>query len=58
MESIAQTWNRRHFRIIRANMVAFNDVRKRAITTIDLKNVVSLHEDQEKNMKTPAYQAS
>jgi len=39
-------------------MVAFNDVTKRAITTIDLKKAVSLYDDQEKNMKTPASYAS
>jgi len=39
-------------------MVAFNDVTKRAITTIDLKKAVSLHDDQEKNMKTPASHVS
>jgi len=39
-------------------MVAFNDVTKRAITTIDLKKAISLHDDQEKNMKTPASHTS
>ena len=39
-------------------MVAFNDVTKRAITTIDLKKAVSLHDDQERNMRTPASHAS
>ena len=39
-------------------MVAFNDVTKRAITTIDLKKAVNLYDDQEKNMKTPASYAS
>jgi hypothetical protein len=58
IECIAQTWKRRHFRIIGANMVAFNDVTKRAITTIDLKKAVNLHDDQEKNMRTPASHAS
>ena len=53
-----QTWKRRHFRIIGANMVAFNDVTRKAITTIDLKKAVSLHDDQERNMKTPASHAS
>lgn len=57
-EYITQTWKRRHFRIIGANMVAFNDVTRKAITTIDLKKAVSLHDDQERNMKTPASHAS
>jgi len=39
-------------------MAAFNNVTKRAITTIDLTKAVSLHDGQEKNMKTPASQAS
>jgi hypothetical protein len=39
-------------------MVAFNDVTKRAITTIDLKKAVCIYDDQEKNMKTPASHAS
>jgi hypothetical protein len=54
----AQTWKRRHFRIIGANMVAFNDVTRKAITTIDLKKAVSLYDDQERNIKTPASHAS
>jgi len=52
------TWKRRHFRIIGANMVAFNDVTKRAITTIDLKKAIGLQDDQDKNMRTPASHAS
>lgn len=39
-------------------MVAFNDVTKRAITTIDLKKAISLYDDQEKNIKTPASHVS
>jgi hypothetical protein len=39
-------------------MVAFNDVTRKAITTIDLKKAVSLYDDQERNMKTPASHAS
>lgn len=58
MECTTQTWKRRHFRIIGANMVAFNDVTKRAITTIDLKKAVNLYDDQERNMKTPVSHAS
>ena len=57
-EYVSQTWKRRHFRIIRANMVAFNDVTKRAITTVDLKKAVCLYDDQERNVKTPAPHAS
>jgi len=39
-------------------MVAFNEVTKRAITTIDLKKAAGLYDDQEKTMKTPASYAS
>ena len=39
-------------------MVAFNDVTKRAITTVDLKKAVCLYDDQERNMKTAASHAS
>ncbi|TFY80793.1 hypothetical protein EWM64_g3217 [Hericium alpestre] len=36
------TWRRRRFRIIGANMVAFNDVTKKATATIDLRKAVSI----------------
>lgn len=39
-------------------MVAFNDVTKRAITTIDLKKATSLYDDQERNTRTPASHVS
>ena len=39
-------------------MVAFSDMAKRAITTVDLKKAVCLYEDQERNMKIPASLAS
>ncbi|EIW54561.1 uncharacterized protein TRAVEDRAFT_173778 [Trametes versicolor FP-101664 SS1] len=39
------TWRRRHFRIIGANMIAFNDVTKRAITTIDLRKAIAIEDD-------------
>ncbi|KAI0629085.1 hypothetical protein C8Q77DRAFT_1144912 [Trametes polyzona] len=40
------TWRRRHFRIIGANMIAFNDVTKRAITTIDLRKAIGVEDDR------------
>ncbi|KAH9846776.1 hypothetical protein C2E23DRAFT_788645 [Lenzites betulinus] len=40
------TWRRRHFRIIGANMIAFNDVTKRAITTIDLRKAIAVEDDR------------
>ncbi|KAI0364141.1 hypothetical protein BV20DRAFT_1116518 [Pilatotrama ljubarskyi] len=39
------TWRRRHFRVIGANMIAFNDVTKRAITTIDLRKAIAVEDD-------------
>ncbi|KAI0665699.1 hypothetical protein C8Q78DRAFT_1157498 [Trametes maxima] len=40
------TWRRRHFRIIGANMIAFNDVTKRAIATIDLRKAIAVVDDR------------
>lgn len=42
-----QSWRRRHLRIIGASLVAYNDVTKRAITTIDLKKAIAVEDDQE-----------
>ncbi|KAI8974021.1 hypothetical protein BD414DRAFT_498895 [Trametes punicea] len=47
------TWRRRHFRIIGANMIAYNDVTKRAITTIDLRKAISV-EDDHASVRSPA----
>ncbi|KAI0918902.1 hypothetical protein AcV5_001963 [Taiwanofungus camphoratus] len=41
------SWRRRHLRIIGASLVAYNDVTKRAITTIDLKKAIAVEDDQE-----------
>ena len=35
-EKPLQTWRRRHLRLIGSSLVAYNDVTKRAIATIDL----------------------
>ena len=42
-----QTWRRRHLRVIGANLVAFNDVTKKATATIDLKKAIGIEDDQE-----------
>lgn len=42
-----QTWRRRQLRVIGANLVAFNDVTKKATATIDLKKAVAVEDDQE-----------
>ncbi|TFK45584.1 hypothetical protein OE88DRAFT_1669083 [Heliocybe sulcata] len=46
------TWRRRPFRIIGANLVAFNDVTKRATATIDLKKALAVHDDEERTSST------
>ncbi|KLO11072.1 hypothetical protein SCHPADRAFT_855784 [Schizopora paradoxa] len=46
------TWRRRQLRVIGGNLVAFNDVTKRATATIDLKKAISIEDDQE-NARSP-----
>ncbi|EGO00899.1 hypothetical protein SERLA73DRAFT_121304 [Serpula lacrymans var. lacrymans S7.3] len=50
------TWRRRQFRVIGANLVAFNDVTKRATATINLKKAVAVEDIQEarNNVLSPA----
>jgi hypothetical protein len=43
----SQVWRRRQLRVIGANLVAFNDVTKKATATIDLKKAVAVEDDQE-----------
>lgn len=52
----SQSWRRRHFRVIGANLVAFNDVTKKAITTIDLKKAQAVEDDEvtRNELLTPA----
>ncbi|KAH8996298.1 hypothetical protein EDB92DRAFT_2112603 [Lactarius akahatsu] len=38
------TWRRRQFRVIGANLVAFNDVTKRATVTIDLRRALAVED--------------
>ncbi|TDL23072.1 hypothetical protein BD410DRAFT_769511 [Rickenella mellea] len=40
------TWRRRQLRVIGANLVAFNDVTKKATATIDLKKAITVEDDQ------------
>ncbi|KIP05001.1 hypothetical protein PHLGIDRAFT_75008, partial [Phlebiopsis gigantea 11061_1 CR5-6] len=40
------SWRRRHFRVIGASLIAYNDVTKRAITTIDLKKALAVEDDE------------
>ncbi|KAF9452728.1 hypothetical protein P691DRAFT_721123 [Macrolepiota fuliginosa MF-IS2] len=41
------TWRRRLFRVIGANLVAFSDVTKKATATIDLKKATAVQDDQD-----------
>ncbi|KAI0314674.1 hypothetical protein OF83DRAFT_421696 [Amylostereum chailletii] len=41
------TWRRRQFRVIGANLVAFNDVTKRATATIDLRKAITVEDLQD-----------
>ncbi|KAI0752981.1 hypothetical protein C8Q80DRAFT_1267434 [Daedaleopsis nitida] len=48
------TWRRRHLRIVGSNLVAYNDVTKRAIATIDLRKATSLVDlDEVKEARSP-----
>ncbi|KAF8973078.1 hypothetical protein BDZ97DRAFT_1912661 [Flammula alnicola] len=51
-----KTWRRRQLRVIGSNLVAFNDVTKKATATIDLKKAIAVEDDQEarKNATSPA----
>ncbi|KIM75804.1 hypothetical protein PILCRDRAFT_91923 [Piloderma croceum F 1598] len=40
------TWRRRQLRVIGANLVAFNDVTKKATATIGLKKAIAVEDDQ------------
>lgn len=40
-------WRRRRFRVIGANLVAFNDVTKKATATINLKQAIAVEDDQQ-----------
>ncbi|KAH8115290.1 hypothetical protein DFH11DRAFT_1854440 [Phellopilus nigrolimitatus] len=46
------TWRRRQLRVIGGNLVAFNDVTKRATATIDLKKAVAIEDDQNPSANT------
>jgi len=39
------SWRRRHLRVIGANLVAYNDVTKRAMATIDLRKAIRVDDD-------------
>ncbi|KAG6866224.1 hypothetical protein C0991_007249 [Blastosporella zonata] len=41
------TWRRRQLRVIGANLVAFNDITKKATATINLKQAIAVEDNQE-----------
>ncbi|KAJ3566528.1 hypothetical protein NP233_g6949 [Leucocoprinus birnbaumii] len=41
------SWRRRLFRVIGANLVAFNDITRKATATIDLKKAIAIQDDQD-----------
>ena len=45
-----QSWRRRHLRVIGSNLVAFNDVTKRATATINLKKALAVEDGQNPGM--------
>lgn len=49
-----QTWRRRQLRVIGANLVAFNDVTKKATATIGLKKAIAIEDDQPSEVVSPA----
>ena len=42
-----QSWRRRQLRVIGSNLVAFNDVTRKATATIDLKKAIAVEDDQD-----------
>jgi hypothetical protein len=42
-----KTWRRRQLRVVGSNLIAFNDVTKRATVTIDLKKAIAVEDGQE-----------
>ena len=45
--SLFQSWRRRMFRVIGANLIAFNDVTKKATATINLKKAIAVEDTQD-----------
>ncbi|KAJ3861990.1 hypothetical protein EV359DRAFT_74424 [Lentinula novae-zelandiae] len=57
------SWRRRRFRVIGANLVAFNDVTKRVTATINLRNAITVEDNQDPHkrdgvVRSPASGAS
>ncbi|KAH7872054.1 uncharacterized protein C8R40DRAFT_524145 [Lentinula edodes] len=48
------SWRRRRFRVIGANLVAFNDVTKRVTATINLRNAITVEDNQDPHKRDGA----
>ncbi|KAI0292552.1 hypothetical protein BC826DRAFT_1018621 [Russula brevipes] len=48
------TWRRRQFRVIGANLIAFNDVTKRATVTIDLRKAIAVEDIPDSRDRVPS----
>ncbi|KAJ3808317.1 hypothetical protein F5876DRAFT_46244 [Lentinula aff. lateritia] len=48
------SWRRRRFRVIGANLVAFNDVTKRVTATINLRNAIAVEDNQDPHKRDGA----
>ncbi|RDX41409.1 hypothetical protein OH76DRAFT_1489500 [Lentinus brumalis] len=53
-----RTWRRRHLRLIGSSLVAYNDVTKRAIATIDLRKAIGVVDEQKGVARSPASRSS
>jgi hypothetical protein len=42
-----QSWRRRQFRLVGGNLIAFSDVTKKAISTIDLRQALAIEDDDD-----------
>ncbi|KZT41982.1 hypothetical protein SISSUDRAFT_1016849 [Sistotremastrum suecicum HHB10207 ss-3] len=52
------TWKRRRFRLEGAKLIAFNDVTKKIVCNIDLKEAISIEDDQEFSSQNSGMSAS
>jgi hypothetical protein len=56
---VIQSWRRRQLRVIGGNLVAFNDVTKKATATISLKKAIAVEDDQDtRNAFSPSSSTS
>lgn len=54
-----QTWRRRHLRIVGSSLVAYNDVTRRAIASIDLRRATNIVDTEDgRDVRSPASAAT